>query len=292
LTTVHLVDGTYELFRAYFGAPEATGPLGNEVGATRALLRSLTTLLREAEVTHIACAFDTVIESFRNDLFAGYKTGAGIDPDLWSQFPLAERASEALGIRTFRMIEFEADDALATSARGLESDPDVTRVVICSPDKDLAQCVRADRVICLDRLRQKRLDEAGVVEKFGVPPASIPDLLALVGDTADGIPGVPRWGLRSAAALLARYGSIEAIPRYAKDWDVSVRGAAALAESLAEHREAVALYKRLATLRTDVPIDTSLGAFEWHGASRPLLEPLCTEIGESAVLSRIPRWAC
>lgn len=292
LTSVHLVDGTYELFRAYFGAPKATSPLGKEVGATRALLRSLATLLRESEVTHIACAFDTVIESFRNDLFAGYKTGAGIDPDLWSQFPLAERASEALGIRTLGMIEFEADDALATSAHALERDPDVTRVVICSPDKDLAQCVRGERVICIDRLRQKRLDEAAVIEKFGVPPPCIPDLLALVGDSADGIPGVPRWGMRSAAVLLARYGSIEAIPRHAKDWDVSVRGAAALADSLAEHCDAAMLYKRLATLRTDVPIDTSLGAFEWHGASRSLLEPLCAEIGESTVLSRISRWAC
>jgi 5'-3' exonuclease len=292
LTTVHLVDGTYELFRAYFGAPQASGPSGNEVGATRAFLRSLLTLLRESNVTHVACAFDTVIESFRNQLFPGYKTGEGIDPDLWAQFPLAERASAALGITTFGMIEFEADDALATAAHALCAEAEVARVVICSPDKDLTQCVRADRIVCLDRLRQKQLDEAGVIQKFGVPPASIPDLLALVGDSADGIPGVPRWGMRSAAAVLARYGSIEQIPPLARDWDVSVRGAAALAESLAAHHEAALLYKRLATLRTDVPIDSSLGALEWRGASREALEALCSEIGDPSALSRVSRWAC
>jgi 5'-3' exonuclease len=252
----------------------------------------LLALLRESTVTHVACAFDTVIESFRNQLFVGYKTGEGIDPDLWSQFPLAERASAALGITTFGMIEFEADDALATAAHALCNETEVSRVVICSPDKDLTQCVRADRVVCLDRLRQKQLDEAGVIEKFGVPPASIPDLLALVGDSADGIPGVPRWGMRSAAAVLARYGSIEQIPPLARDWDVSVRGAAALAESLGAHHEAALLYKRLATLRTDVPIDSSLGALEWRGASREALEALCSEIGDPSALSRVSRWAC
>jgi 5'-3' exonuclease len=292
LVTVHLVDGTYELFRAYYGAPQATGPAGNEVGATRALLRSLASLLRESNVTHVACAFDTVIESFRNELFEGYKTGEGIDPDLLSQFPLAERASAALGITTFGMIDFEADDALATCAHVCDADPNVERVVICSPDKDLAQCVRDDRVVCLDRLRQKLLNDAGVREKFGVPPACIPDLLALVGDTADGIPGVPRWGMRSAAAVLSRFGSIEAIPDDLRLWDVSVRGAAALAANLAGQREAAMLYKRLATLRTDVPIDASLAALEWRGAPRAELEALCAEIGETAVLSRVSRWAC
>ncbi len=288
---VHVVDGTYELFRAFFGAPRATAG-GREVGAVRGLLRSLNGLLREPGVTHVGCAFDTVIESFRNDLFAGYKTGAGLDPDLLSQFELAERASEALGIKTWRMIEFEADDALATAAARLSELSEVERVVICSPDKDLAQCVHADRVVTRDRMRNKQLDEAGVNDKFGVPPACIPDLLALVGDTADGIPGVPRWGMVSAATVLRRYGSLEAIPLDARDWDVRVRGADALAQSLGLHADAARLYKRLATLRTDCDIECTPDALAWRGAPRAALESLCAEIAESSVLSRISRWAC
>jgi len=209
---VHVVDGTYELFRAYFGAPKATSPSGIEVGATRGIIRSLYSLVREDQVTHVACAFDHVIESFRNDLYAGYKTSAGVPEDLLSQFSLAERATHALGIVVWPMVEFEADDALATAAARWESAPGVDRVVICTPDKDVAQCVRDTRVVAFDRLRRRMLDEAGVVTKFGVPPASIPDWLALVGDSADGYPGVPRWGAKSAASMLAVYGHIDAIP--------------------------------------------------------------------------------
>lgn len=285
---VHLVDGTYELFRAYYGAPSATAG-GREVGATRGILASLVSLLREPEVTHVGCAFDHVIESFRNELFDGYKTGEGIDPDLFAQFPLAERACEALGIVCWRMVEFEADDALATAAARFVDSPGVEQVVICSPDKDLTQCVRG-KVVCLDRMRKRVTDEAGVLERFGVPPGSIPDYLALVGDSADGLPGVPRWGAKSTAAVLARYGHLEAIPPGEADWDVKVRGAAGLAQSLAGHREDALLYRRLATLRTDVPIAESLDDMEWGGARRTELEALCDEIGERRLLDRVPAW--
>jgi 5'-3' exonuclease len=291
LASVALIDGTYELFRAYYGAPRASFA-GREIGAARGLLRSLNALLRDDGVKYVACAFDTVIESFRNQLFDGYKTGAGIEPELLSQFSLAERVSEALGIVTWRMIEFEADDALATAAHALASEPRVDKVIICSPDKDLAQCVRGERVVCRDRSRDKWLDEAGVQAKFGVSPACIPDLLALVGDSADGIPGIPRWGMRSAAALLQRYGALEAIPPEARSWDIPVRGAAALAESLRLHHSEARLFKRLATLRLDVPVSTSLESLEWRGAPRATLEQLCAELGDSAVLSRVLRWAC
>lgn len=286
---VHLVDGTYELFRSYFGAPKAIHN-GAEVGATRGILRSLHALLREDGVTHVGVAFDTVIESFRNDLFDGYKTSFGVPDDLMSQFPLAERAVEALGVVCWRMIEFEADDALATYAARAAADPVVDQVVIASPDKDLRQCVRGTRVVCLDRLRRVVIDEAGVIEKFGIPPASIPDWLALVGDDADGIPGVPRWGARSAAAVLAHYGHLEAIPDKASKWTVPVRGAPALAESLRNHRIEVALYRRLATLREDAPLPESLEDLQWRGARREELTALCTEIGDEELLGRVERW--
>jgi len=287
---MHLVDGTYELFRAYYGAPDAAAPDGREVGATRGLLRSLLALLREDGVTHVACAFDTVIESFRNTLFDGYKTGEGVPADLIAQFPLAERAAEALGLVVWRMVEFEADDALATMAALGDADAAVEQVVICSPDKDLAQCVRGDRVVGLDRLRRTVRNEAGVREKFGVAPASIPDWLALVGDDADGIPGIPRWGARSAGAVLARYGRIEQIPDDAARWEVKVRGAAALAASLRERREDAALYRRLATLRTDVPLTESPADLRWEGARRQALAALCAELGDAAFPERVPRW--
>jgi 5'-3' exonuclease len=287
---VHLIDGTYELFRAYFGAPRATAPGGMEVGATRGLLRSLLSLAREDGVTHLACAFDQVIESFRNELFAGYKTGEGVPADLMAQFPLAERAAEALGIVTWRMVEFEADDALATAAARWGDAPGVAQVLICTPDKDLAQCVRGTRVVCFDRMRRRLIDEAGVIEKFGVPPASIPDWLALVGDTADGIPGVPRWGAKAAAALLARYGHVDAIPDDETTWTVAVRGAGALGSSLRDNREPVALYRQLATLRTDAPLPESLDDLRWRGARRDDLAQLCLEIGEEALLERVPQW--
>jgi len=284
---LHLVDGTYELFRAYYGAPSATAN-GREVGATRGILASLLSLLREPDVTHVGCAFDHVIESFRNELYDGYKTGEGIDPDLFAQFPLAERACEALGIVCWRMIEFEADDALSTAAARFA--PEVEQVVICSPDKDLTQCVHGRKVVCLDRMRRRVTDEDGVVERFGVPPASIPDYLALVGDSADGLPGVPRWGAKSTAAVLARYGHLEAIPDSQSDWDVKVRGAAALAENLSAHREDALLYRRLATLRTDVPLAETLDDLEWRGARRTALEALCGEIAERRLLDRVPTW--
>lgn len=286
---VHLVDGTYELFRSFFGAPEAQVN-GREVGATRGILRSLHALLREPDVTHVAVAFDTVIESFRNDLFQGYKTGAGVPDELMSQFPLAERAAESLGLTVWRMVEFECDDALATFAARAAADPAVEQVVIASPDKDLAQCVQGTRVVCLDRLRKRVLDEAGVVEKFGIPPASIPDWLALVGDDADGIPGVPRWGARSAATVLAHYGHVDAIPDEATKWPVNVRGAAALAESLRQHRIEVGLYRTLATLRTDVPLTESVEDLRWRGARRGGLESVCEEIGDDEFAARIERW--
>jgi 5'-3' exonuclease len=275
---VHVVDGTYELFRAYYGAPSALAPDGHEVGATRALLRSLAGLVRYEGATHVGVAFDHVIESFRNDLYGGYKTGEGIEPALLAQFELAERAAAALGYTVWSMVEFEADDALATAAARFAADPDVEQVIIASPDKDLSQCVRGTRVVCADRMRKKIIDEAGVVAKFGVPPSSIPDYLALVGDTADGYPGLPRWGAKSAAAVLARWKHIDAIPDLARDWDVSVRGAESLALSLRLGRTDAALFRTLATLREDVPLPETLADLAYRGP-RPDLAPLCTELG-------------
>jgi 5'-3' exonuclease len=287
---VHVVDGTYELFRSYFGAPKAFAPNGVEVGATRGILRSLLSLLREDGVTHVGVAFDHVIESFRNDLFDGYKTSDGVPADLMGQFFLAERACEALGVVVWPMVEFEADDAVATAAARADAEPNVEQVVICSPDKDFAQCVRGTRVVCLDRRRRTVLDEAGVVQKFGVSPASIPDWLALVGDDADGIPGVPRWGGKSASALLAFYGHLEGIPDREWEWKVSVQGAAGLAASLREHREEVVLYRQLATLRTDVPLEEETEALRWSGARRDELVTLCSEIGDETIVDRVHRW--
>jgi 5'-3' exonuclease len=287
---VHLVDGTFELFRAYFGAPRAVSPLGLEVGATRGLLRSLLSLAREPQVTHIACAFDHVIESFRNDLYEGYKTAEGVPADLMAQFPLAERAAHALGCVVWSMVEFEADDALATAAARFGASVDVEQVVICSPDKDFAQCVRGSRIVCLDRIRRRTIDEPAVVERFGVPPSSIPDWLALVGDSADGFPGVPGWGPRSASVLLARYGHIDAIPDTESAWDVPVRGAAALAASLRERRSDALLFRRLATLREDVPLEDRVNDLRWAGARRIELSALCREIGDEDFLQRVQRW--
>lgn len=287
---IHLIDGTYELFRAYFGAPSARGRGGSEVGATRGILRSLLALLREEGVSHVACAFDQVIESFRNELFHGYKTSEGVPAELMAQFPLAERAADALGLVVWPMVEFEADDALATAATRFADLSSVEQVLICTPDKDMAQCVCGSRVVCFDRMRRRILDEPGVVAKFGVSPASIPDWLALVGAAADGIPGVPRWGGKSASALLSRYGHLEAIPDHATQWDVVVRGAVGLAESLREHREEASLYRRLATLRTDVPLVQEIEDLRWRGALRPELTSLCREIGDERFIERVPRW--
>jgi 5'-3' exonuclease len=287
---IHLIDGTYELFRAYFAVPKSPGPAGVETAAARALFRSLAYWLRSGRVTHAAVAFDTVIESFRNRLYDGYKTGEGLDPDLFGQFPLAERVTRALGLVTWSMIEFEADDALAAFAARAEGDPEVERVFITTPDKDLAQCVRGERIVCYDRQRDRILDETGVIEKFGVPPSSIPDYLALVGDAADGFPGVPRWGKKSAATVLRRFGTIEQIPRSESEWGVAVRGAEALAASLSEFQTEALLFKKLATLRMDVPLSETSRELEWKGAHRAELAALCAEIGEDGALERVPKF--
>jgi 5'-3' exonuclease len=277
---IHLIDGTFELFRAFFGAPRATAPDGREVGATRGLLRSLAAFARSERVTHAGVAFDHVIESFRNELWPGYKTSAGVDPDLLAQFGLAERAAAALGFVVWPMVELEADDAIGTMAARAAGDSAVEQVVIVSPDKDLAQCVRGGRVVCFDVLRKKTLDEAGVLAKFGVGPESIPDWLALVGDSADGYPGLPRWGAKSASAVLARWKHVDRIPELARDWDVAVRGAESLAATLREGRENVRLFRTLATLRADAPLAESLADLRWQGPRREELAKLCAELGD------------
>jgi len=244
-------------------------------------------MLRGDGVTHVGCAFDHTVESFRNDLFDGYKTGEGLEPELFAQFTLVERASKALGMVTWPMIEFEADDALAAAAAKFRDTPQVEQVVICSPDKDLCQCVRGNDVVTLDRRREIVLDEDGVRDKFGVSPESIPDYLALVGDAADGIPGIPRWGAKSASSVLARFVHLENIPDDHEQWGVKVRGGATLSRNLREQRNDVMLYRTLATLRTDAPIDESLDDLRWTGPDRPALEELCEELGERALLGRI-----
>ena len=288
---VHLVDGTYELFRSYFGAPPSQDAAGRPVGAVRGLLATLTSLLRERDVSHVAVAFDTVIESFRNTMFDGYKTGEGIEPDLLAQFELAESAIRALGVVVWSMVECEADDGLATGAARFRDAPGVEQVVICSPDKDLSQCVVASRVICRDRRKGVDRNEADVEERFGVPPASIPDWLGLVGDAADGIPGIPGWGAKSTATVLGHYKKIEAIPDAAADWAVKVRGRDRLAKSLAERRAEAELYRRLATLRTDVPLAEGLEELRWTGPRQEALEALCREIGAEEILDRVPGMA-
>ena len=284
---IHLLDGTYELFRGFYGPPPRKAPDGREVGATVGLLQSLLALLADPQVTHLACAFDHVVESFRNDLFAGYKTGEGIDPDLLAQFGLAEEAVAALGIVVWPMVEFEADDALATAARRFQDDPTVEQVVICSPDKDLAQLVSQYRVVCWDRRRDIVYDEGAVLEKYGVAPTSIPDWLALVGDAADGIPGVPAWGAKSAAAVLSAYHHLEAIPADLRDWEVQVRGARRLHESFMAHREQAFLYRRLTTLRSDVPLAESAADLEWRGP-RDEFARFCHSLGADDLPRRVP----
>jgi len=287
---VHLVDGTYELFRAYYGAPSATGPDGREVGAARGLLRSLLSLLTSPEVTHVACAFDHVIESFRNSLWDGYKTSQGVPRELLAQFALAERVTHALGIVVWPMVEFEADDALATAAARFANAPGVEQVVICTPDKDLAQCVRGTRVVMFDRRRRILLDEGSVKNKYGVLPESIPDWLALVGDDADGYPGLPGWGRKTAAAVLSRYRRLEDIPDGDGTWGVAVRGASAVAQRLRDRRADAFLYRTLARLRTDVPLTETLEDLHWSGSRKAELESVCAEIGEGDVAARMPLW--
>lgn len=273
-----IIDGTFELFRAFYGAPSQLSAAGHEVGASVALGRSLLSLQRQGHFTHFAVAFDTVIESFRNQLFAGYKTGAGIDPALLGQFGWAERVTQALGFRVLSMIEFEADDGLASAAQLFLSIPEVERVTIASPDKDLMQLVGA-RVVTWDRLRNKEYDVAAVIAKLGVKPRSIPDYLALVGDTADGIPGVPRWGAKSAATVLAHYRHLEDIPDDHKKWAMPVRGAPALAEQLALYRDRALLYRTLATLRCDVPLGLGPGDFLYQGVDEPQVRSIQEELG-------------
>jgi len=260
-----LIDATYELFRAYFGAPERKSPGGREAGAVFGLLTSLMSLIRKEKVVYIASATDHVIESFRNDLFPGYKTGEGMPPNLVSQFRPAEHAMRALGLVVWPMVEFEADDALATAASTFATLVD--QVVICSPDKDLMQCAN-DRVVCLDRRRNLTYGPSEVRAKFGIDPSSIPDYLALVGDTADGIPGIPGWGAKTASTMLARFGTIEKFPRNRSSWPSQLRGIDRLAESLFARENDVKLYRRLAILRRDVPLKQSLEDLRYSGVSQ------------------------
>jgi 5'-3' exonuclease len=261
---VYLIDGTYELFRHFYAVPSALDSEGRDVGAVRGVLASLLGMMTVG-TTHIGVATDQVIESFRNQLWPGYKTGEGIDPALLAQFPLLEETLSALGIAVWPMVEFEADDALAAAAVAAAADPRVNRVVICTPDKDLAQSVRGTRVVQMDRRARTIRDEAGVVAKFGVPPASIPDYLALVGDSADGFPGLPGWGAKSAAAVLAKFHHLEAIPDDWLVWGVNATRPAALAATLRRERERVLLFRDLATLRTDIPLFDSVDELRWNG---------------------------
>jgi 5'-3' exonuclease len=280
---VHLIDGTYELFRYFYALPEHYDADGIDVGAVRGVVRSMLELLGEG-ATHIGVATDHIVESFRNDLYDGYKTGEGIDPILWTQFPILEDALRALGLAVWAEVEQEADDALAAGAAVAAADARVDRAIICTPDKDLAQCVSDPRVVQLDRRKGTMFDEAGVREKFGVPPASIPDYLALVGDTADGFPGVAGWGAKSAATVLARYGTIEAIPDRELDWDVDVRGAKRLAATLAEHRADADLFKVLATLRTDAEVGT-VDSWEWKGPT-PEFAAWAERLGQATLVTK------
>ena len=289
---LHLVDATYELFRAHFSPrPPVRAPDGRDVGAVTGLMYTLLTLLRDEGATHVGCATDHVIRSFRNRLYPGYKTEAGVPAALLDQFPLAERAIEALGLVVWPEVEFEADDALATAASLWGGRPDVARIWICTPDKDLAQCVRGDRVVLRDRRRDRTFDEAGVRERWGVAPESIPDYLALVGDAADGFPGLPGWGARSASAVLARFGHLESIPAAAGEWHVDVRSAPTLSATLRSNWDEALLYRRLATLRTDVPLPQG-GPDEllWRGARRGAFLALCEELGALTLAGRPHLW--
>ena len=261
---IHLVDGTYELFRHFFALPPAQDEAGREVAAVRGVVTSLRSLVRDG-ATHVGVATDHVIESFRNALWPGYKTGDGIDPRLFSQFPLLEDALAEAGFVVWPMVEYEADDALAAAARLAADDPRVERVVICTPDKDLAQCVRGNRVVQLNRRTRTTFDEAGIVAKFGVRPESIPDYLALVGDAADGFPGLAGWGAKSAAAALARYVHLEAIPENPREWNVNVASPAKLAEILRRDRDRAMLFRDLATLRTDIELFDDVESLRWNG---------------------------
>ena len=263
---VHLLDGTYELFRHFYAMPKQTDRDGHEVAAIIGVLGSVLGMF-EGGATHLGVATDHVIESFRNDLWAGYKTSAGVEPDLLAQFHPLEDALGAMGVVVWAMKEFEADDALAAAAQRAAASPPVEQVIICTPDKDLSQCVRGERVVQFDRRKREQRDERGVVARFGVGPASIPDYLALVGDSADGFPGITGWGEKASSAVLGRYAHLERIPAKSTDWSVPVRGAARLAAALQENRDLALLFRTLATLRTDVPVFTDVEELRWRGPS-------------------------
>ena len=287
---IHLLDATYELFRAHFGRPPHAGIDGEPVAATLGVVESVLSLLREDRVTHLGCATDHVIRSWRNDRYPGYKTEAGMPPELLAQFGLLEDALRATGVVVWPAVEFEADDGLASAAARFADHPDVERVVILSPDKDMAQCVREDgRILTFDRRAGRFFDAAAVEEKFGVPPTSIPDFLALVGDAADGYPGLPGWGARSAAAVLQRYPHIEDIPDSVAAWDLAVRGAASLARMLRDRRDEALLYRELSTLRTDAPIpQTEPDELRWRGVDGKAFEALAARLRAPRLLERLP----
>ena len=263
---IHLIDGTYELFRHYYAMPSARDAQGREVGAVRGVIGSVLSMINGG-ATHLGVATDHVIESFRNALWPGYKTSAGVEPDLLAQFPLLEEALVTLGVAVWPMVELEADDALAAAAAQAEQDLRVDRVIICTPDKDLAQCVRGTRVVQLNRRTRVTFDEAGIVAKFGVPPASIPDYLALVGDASDGYPGLRGWGAKSTAAVLARFGHLERIPDDWRTWSVNAASPGTLAATLARERDTAFLFRTLATLRTDITLFGSVDDLQWKGPS-------------------------
>ena len=284
---VHLLDGTYELFRHFFAMPKQADTEGHEVGAIVGVLSSVLGML-EGGATHLGVATDHVIESFRNDLWPGYKTSAGIEPDLLAQFHPLEDALAALGVKVWAMVEFEADDALAAAAHLAAQRPEVEQVIICTPDKDLSQCVVGERIVQLDRRKRETRNEAGVVARFGVGPKSIPDYLALVGDTADGFPGIPGWGEKASGALLGRYRHLEQIPPSPSTWDVPVRGAARLSSALEENRELALLFRTLATLRTDVPVFRDLDELRWLGP-RDEFEQIAQRLGMTGLWDRARR---
>jgi 5'-3' exonuclease len=284
---IYLVDGTYELFRHYYALPPARDAGGREVAAVRGVLASMLGMIKGG-ATHIAVATDHVIESFRNELWADYKTGKGIEPDLLAQFSLLEEVLSAAGIVVWPMIEFEADDALAAAATTADDDARVERVIICTPDKDLAQCVRGTRIVQLNRRTGLTLDEAGVIKKFGVSPESIPDYLALVGDSADGYPGLPGWGAKSSAAVLAKFAHLESIPLDSREWRVNAANAGALAATLAREQERALLFRRLATLRTDISLFKDVDQLRWSGPT-PAFAGLAARLDEAKIEKRWSR---
>ena len=285
---VHLIDGTYELFRHYFAVPSRTSASGVEVGAYRGVLGNVLTLL-EGGATHVAVATDHVIESFRNELWPGYKDGSGVEPELLAQFVPLEDGLRAMGVTVWPMVEYEADDAMAAGAHLAARDERVERVWICTVDKDLAQCV-GGKVVQWDRRKDVVLDVEGVREKFGVDPESIPDYLGLVGDSADGFPGLAGWGAKSTASVLARYGHIEDIPLNSGDWDIKVRGAAKLAATLAEELDLALLFRRIATVELDAPVGESVDAMAWTGP-RPEFMEICQDIDAIGLAERAVRLA-